>query len=260
VFFAFIQNITDRKRVEAAIREREVAEEANRAKTIFLSNITHELRTPMNAIMGFGQLMQFDTSLSESQSESVREILNAGERLLQLINGIIDLTSIESGTVELMIQPITVSVVVHEAIDTVLPSAKERKVRIDVDPGREEAEVSADRERLRQVLVNLLSNAIRYNKEDGTVTVRVHPPSGQIQGVRIDVEDTGAGIPEDQQANVFNSFDRVGREAGNIPGTGIGLVYSKRLIELMDGSIGFTSEAGLGSTFWVEIPPAGIEK
>ncbi|MFP4211618.1 MAG: PAS domain S-box protein [Alkalispirochaeta sp.] len=254
VFFAFIQDITDRKRAETAIREREVAEEANRAKTVFLSNITHELRTPLNSIMGFGQILQFDASLTEGQTESVREILTAGDRLLALINGIIDLTRIESGNVELVVQPVGVSAVVVEALDTVRTLAGERRVRIDATPGADNIVVTADRERLRQVLVNLLTNAIRYNDDGGTVTVTVHAPAEGERSVRIEVADTGTGIPPDQQEKVFTSFDRVGREAGNIPGTGIGLVYSKRLIELMGGTIGFTSEVGAGSTFWVELP------
>ncbi|MFW5643188.1 MAG: sensor histidine kinase, partial [Alkalispirochaeta sp.] len=231
-----------------------VAEEANRAKTVFLSNITHELRTPLNAIMGFGQILQFDASLTEGQSESVREILTAGERLLALINGIIDLTRIESGNVELVVQPVGVPAVVVEALDTVRTLAGERRVRIDATPGTDNVVVTADRERLRQVLVNLLTNAIWYNEDGGTVTVTVHAPAERERSVRIEVADTGTGIPVEQQAKVFTSFDRVGREAGNIPGTGIGLVYSKRLIELMGGSIGFTSEVGAGSTFWVELP------
>jgi len=260
VFFAFIQDVSDRKRAETAIRERQVAEEANRAKTVFLSNITHELRTPMNAIMGFGQLLQFDGSLKEDQTESVREILSAGERLLALINGIIDLTSIESGTVELMAQPVGVHMVVHEALDVVRALAGERRVRIDAPPENDSIIAAADRERLRQVLVNLLTNAIRYNEEGGTVAIRAIPPAGRNDPIRIEVADTGVGIPVEQQAKVFTSFDRVGREAGNIPGTGIGLVYSKRLIELMGGSIGFTSEVGVGSTFWVELPRAAPER
>ena len=256
MLFAFIQDITDRKRAAAAETARAAAEQANQTKSRFLANISHELKTPMNAILGFAQILQTDEELTVGQSDAVREILNAGDNLLSLIDKILDLTRIETAQIALQEDRVDCRRAIDESVTAVTALAEEGNVSISTVRDDTELFARADEGRLRQVVVNLLSNAVQYNRPGGTVTVQTSAAPGVI---RISVEDTGTGIPVEKQAELFTSFNRIGREAGNIPGTGIGLVYSKRLIEMMGGSIGFESTPDVGSVFWIEIPSAERE-
>ncbi len=259
---AFIEDISEQKRIESLEREREIAVRASHAKSAFLQNITHELRTPLNSIMGFAQLLQNDSVLSEGHAGFVQEILRAGEQLSSLVDTILDFTRIESGAMELALVPVDCGELVSEAVQSVEAKASEHGIRIRYAlpaageaPADEEStfEVRADPSRLRQVLLNLLSNSIVYNKPEGEVEVSVQAADDTV---RITVSDTGVGIPVDRQGEIFLSFNRLGREALNISGTGLGLVYGKRLVELMGGTIAFESTEGVGSSFWIELPRA----
>ncbi|MFA6120003.1 MAG: ATP-binding protein [Sideroxydans sp.] len=228
------------------------AEEANRAKSSFLASMSHELRTPMNAILGFSQLLGQE-KLSADQKLFVTEIHKAGDHLMELINEVLDLARIESGKVTLSIEPVDLNDVVEQSVALMNSATAKAGISLvsEID-SIERHTVMADRVRLRQVLLNLLSNAIKYNVPNGTVHVRC---STDEQGwVRITVVDSGRGIPKERQAEVFSPFNRLGVEGLNIEGTGIGLTITKDLSELMGGRIGFESEAGKGSQFWVEFP------
>ncbi|HUX38486.1 MAG TPA: CHASE domain-containing protein, partial [Rectinemataceae bacterium] len=227
-----------------------LAEEASKAKSEFLSSMSHELRTPMNSILGFGQLLERDKGLGPDQSDFVREILKAGHHLLELINEVLDLSRIDTGKVGLSLEPVACAELVEEAIDLLAPLADKEGISLksEVPVG---FAVLADRFRLKQILVNLLSNAIKYNREGGSVRVLL---DGLGERLRLAVVDTGYGIPESRMAELFLPFNRLGREAGEIEGTGIGLVISKKLIEFMGGDIGAESVDGSGSSFWVELP------
>ena len=258
-----VQDITKRKTAEQElIIAREEAETANRAKSQFMSSMSHELRTPMNAIMGFGQLLKMDAVLNESQQENVNEIIKAGGHLLELINEVLDLSRIESGRIDFSIETVEVGEVVSEALQLIMPLAQKRDITIRIL--QEGSEISfeqlllqyygirADRTRLRQVLLNLLSNAVKYNTDNGMITIACDHQSNDI--LRISVTDTGKGISADKQKQLFQAFNRLGAEQTDIEGTGIGLVITKNIIELMGGSIGVESQENKGSTFWIELP------
>jgi signal transduction histidine kinase/ActR/RegA family two-component response regulator len=233
---------------------RKEAERANLAKSDFLSSMSHELRTPLNAILGFGQLLASETLVTtpEQKKSFVDYIVKAGRHLLDLINDILDLTKIESGYVALSLEPVVVSTLLQECHQMVEPLARQRGVRMQFPVG-EDVCVFADRTRLKQILLNLLSNSIKYNKEGGSVFVSCRiEPSGQAG--RVTVQDTGMGIRPDLLAELFQPFNRLGQEAGTVEGTGIGLVVTKRLVELMGGGIHVESTLGVGSTFAVEMP------
>ena len=242
---------------QGLVHARLMAENANRAKSEFLSSMSHELRTPLNAILGFGQLLANTTvALPElKRSEFTRHIVNAGSHLLDLINEILDLSRIESSSVMLSLEPVAIDDVLQECRTMIAPTAQRRHIRVLFPQDLREG-VVADRTRLRQVLLNLLSNAVKYNRDSGTVRVDVVAAAGD--SVRIAIHDTGAGLREDQLAALFQPFNRLGQEAGKVEGTGIGLVVTKRLVELMGGTISVESSVGVGSVFSIELKAATL--
>lgn len=246
-------NITDRKEAEArALRSKEIAEKANQAKSQFLSSMSHELRTPLNAILGFSQLFDFEGNLTDRQRQNIGEIHKAGEHLLQLINDILDLAKIESGKLTLSLEPVLPVRIVEECIGLVQSMADARRIAIHLQTdGFENAFVHADAVRLKQVLLNLMSNAIKYNRDSGSMSVVFS--SGSEDKLSIKVEDTGFGIPEKLQKNVFEPFNRLGAENSATEGSGVGLVITKQLVEIMGGSIQFNSVVGEGSYFEITL-------
>ena len=242
-----------RKQVELELHNAmAVAETANRAKSDFLSSMSHELRTPLSAILGFAQLIESGSPPPTiSQKRSIDQILQAGWYLLELINEILDLALIESGRLSLSLEPISLVEVMHECQAMIEPQAQKRGVSVAFPQFEISYFVKADRTRVKQVLVNLLSNAIKYNKVGGTVVVDwIASTPGRI---RICVKDSGEGLTPDKLTQLFQPFNRLGQEANAEEGTGIGLVTTKRLVELMGGVIGAESTVGKGSVFWFEM-------
>ena len=212
--------------------------------------MSHELRTPLNAILGFAQLLELDAASAEQQ-ESVGQILRAGRHLLGLINEILDISRIEAGRLQLSLEPVPVQETVRQAIDLVQPSAAEAHVTVRSEAIEDGVHVLADRQRLQQVLLNLLSNGVKYNRAGGTVTVACREsPASRL---RIEVTDTGPGITADKLARLFTPFDRLGAEASAVEGTGLGLALSKSLVEAMGGTLKVRSEPEVGCTFSVEL-------
>jgi PAS domain S-box-containing protein len=244
---------SERKRVEVQLNSAMVlAEKANLAKSDFLSSMSHELRTPLSAILGFAQLIESGSpSPTASQKRSVDQILKAGWYLLELINEILDLALIESGKLSLSLEPISLIEVVREVEAMIRPQAQKRDIRITYPEFRLPYFVKADRTRLKQILINLLSNAVKYNKVGGKVSVDfLETSTGRL---RICVQDSGEGLTDDKLTQLFQPFNRLGKETGVEEGTGIGLTLSKRLVELMGGTIGVQSTVGKGSMFWIEL-------
>jgi PAS domain S-box-containing protein len=271
--FAAARDVTERKRFERALQEnnieleraRAAAEKANLAKSDFLSSMSHELRSPLNAILGFAQLMSSDTPPpSASQMASIDPILRAGWYLLDLINEILDLAQIESGKLALSLEPTSLAEVMAECQAMIEPQGQKRGIAMTFPKFAIPCFVDADRTRLKQVLINLLSNAIKYNQANGAVVVDcavlapegITPETSTLPRVRISVRDTGAGLSPEMLTQLFQSFNRLGRESTAEEGTGIGLVMSKRLVELMGGVIGVESTVGAGSVFWFDLNAA----
>lgn len=271
-FFVVVEDVSARKaaereienhrdRLEELVQERsrelvaarDEAQEASRAKSELLSRMSHELRTPMNAILGFSQLLELDQALAPSSRRFVSEILRAGKHLLDLINDVLDLAQVESGRLSLTLEPLVLHEVLSDVMTLMQPLADRRGVSLRME-AQATLRARADRTRLKQVLVNLVSNAIKYNRNDGSVQVSVRAASDTA--VRISVRDTGPGIAIEQQPKLFEPFNRLGAEFGSVEGTGIGLSICRRLVELMHGRIGVDSEVDRGSEFWVELPSA----
>ncbi|MGH3442323.1 MAG: ATP-binding protein [Nitriliruptorales bacterium] len=233
---------------------KEAAEAANRAKSEFLSRMSHELRTPLNAVLGFAQMLEMG-ELTGEQRDSVGHILGAGEHLLALIDEVLEIARIEAGALTVSLEPVPVASLVAEVTDLLAPQATRRAVTLDTEHASAPDRVAlADPQRLKQVLLNLVANAIKYNRAGGTVTVSSTPAA---QGrLRLVVTDTGRGIAPELQERVFSPFDRLDADRSTVPGTGLGLAVSRRLVEAMGGTIGVDSAPGQGSTFWVELAAA----
>ncbi len=257
--FAAARDVTERLLLDQVVLENTVrlknamalAEKASTAKSDFLSSMSHELRTPLNAILGFAQLIESgSTPPTAEQQRNLDQILKGGWYLLELINEILDLSQIEAGSAQLSLEPVTLAEVILEARAMIDPQALTRGIELKFAQPNASHCVSVDRTRLKQILINLLSNAVKYNRPGGSVSVDFTLCAAQV--MRISVRDTGPGLTEQQLAQLFQSFNRLGKESGREEGTGIGLVVTKRLVEMMRGTIGVQSTVGVGSVFWIE--------
>ena len=248
-----------RKEAEIVQRSQELQEAnrqlraANQAKSEYLSRMSHELRTPLNAILGFAQLLELE-DLREQQRENLHYILSAARHLLGLINEVLDIAAIEAGRLALTLEPVAVADVVAEAVGLVRPLADQHGILLASQPPSCDAHVEGDRQRLKQILLNLASNAVKYNHQGGSVQLDCEEVAGGR--LRIKVRDTGPGIPTASIQRLFVPFERL--ENGQaVEGTGLGLPLSRRLAEAMGGTLELTTAVGQGSTFWVELPIAG---
>lgn len=248
-----LQEKLERASLEAETA-RHQADDANRAKGDFLSRMSHELRTPLNATLGFAQLLEMHLEPGEHR-DNAHQIVKAGHHLLELINEVLDISGIDAGRIAISPEPIHLGESLTEALSLVQPLTERRAIKL-TSPSSESCDhhVLADRQRLRQVLLNLLSNAIKYNRTDGSVSVFCEEI--EDRQVRIHVEDTGIGIPQDKMSFLFAPFHRLGAEQSGIEGTGLGLALAKKLSEVMGGSIGVRSVLGTGSDFWLDLPLA----
>ena len=243
------------ERTEELQKAKEEADQANQAKSVFLSSMSHELRTPLNSVLGFGQLLYTDEKnpLTTEQKNQLGKILRSGDHLLCLIDDVLNLSKIESGAVEISIESVNVYSVLNEILDVVEQAAKEAQVEIIWEEQDQHLFIDVDNTRFRQVIMNLLSNAIKYNFPEGTVHLVTRKREDKL---RITVVDTGIGISSEKTQFLFEPFNRLGAETSSIEGTGIGLTITKRLVELMGCHIGYESEVGKGTTFWVDFPIA----
>ena len=258
--FAAARDITERKRLDQVLQDKNVelesaksvAEKANLAKSDFLSCMSHELRTPLNAILGFAQLLEAgNPQPTAAQIVRLHQIIKAGWYLLELINEILDLAVIESGKLSLSREPVSLIDVMRESQAMIEAQAQQRGIHLNFLPFDNTWFANADRTRVKQVLINLLSNAIKYNSEQGTIEVKC--TARTPERIRISIKDSGAGLPPEKLVQLFQPFNRLGQETGTEEGTGIGLVVTKQLVELMGGTIGVESTVGVGSEFWIEL-------
>jgi PAS domain S-box-containing protein len=270
-FAGTMHDVTERRRDalnaqaarDRAEHARADAERVSQAKSEFLSRMSHELRTPLNAILGFGQLLEL-SHLNAEDADNLGQIMRAGRHLLHLINDSLDVSRIETGSMTLSLEAVQLGPLVSESIDLLRPAAEKLRLTLvlpSADSGQRS--VSADRQRLKQVLVNLVSNAVKYNRPGGRVSVDCYPvadpaaaagPGSEHGWVRIAVNDTGMGIPAERMDDVFVPFERVGAELTEIEGTGLGLALTKSLVEAMGGRITVSSVQGIGATFYVDLP------
>jgi PAS domain S-box-containing protein len=241
----------DRRSAEESIRLAQAqAETANRAKSEFLSRMSHELRTPLNAILGFTQLLEIDTPTAE-QTESISHISRAGQHLLSLINEVLDIARVDAGRFALTLEPVELAEFVSSSVELIRPVAERHKIELVLEPIEPGLQVEADRARFKQVLLNLFSNAVKYNRPAGRVVVTCSAASQER--VRISVRDTGPGIAPDKMTRLFVPFERLGAESTQIEGTGIGLALSQRIVTALGGQLGVESVVDEGSTFWMEL-------
>jgi len=252
-FFGVAHDVTERAKMEKALEEaKDEADRANEAKSEFLSRMSHELRTPLNAILGFGQLLERQNP-TPRQRNRIQHVINAGRHLLGLINEVLDISRIEAGRIQLSIEPVCVAEVIEETLDLIRPLANERHIKLTADVEFDASvHVLADRQRFKQVLINLLTNGVKYTPMAGSVTVSC--AANGSEKLQIRVSDTGPGISPDNLERLFTPFDRLGAEQSSIEGTGLGLALSQRLMQAMGGSIGVENTPSPGSVFWVELP------
>jgi len=253
-----VEDIGEHLRLAEAERARDAAESSNRAKSEFVSRMSHELRTPLNAMLGFAQLLSLDRkpALVEHQRAWASQIQQAGWHLLHMINDTLDLSRIESGMLELHPVALEVTPLVHAALAMVEPTAEKRMLQIEQDIDPRASSVLGDETRIKQILTNLLSNAVKYNVDGGHIMVKARP--GEARTIELLVSDTGLGMTRGQMDGLFQPYNRLGRERSSVEGTGIGLVISRKLAELMGGSLRAQSVAGEGSTFILTLPRASF--
>ena len=260
VWHGYMQDVTELRALEHASRDKAAAEAANRAKTEFLSRMSHELRTPLNAVLGFAQLLEIDRNepLSDGQRRRVRLVREAGEHLLRMIGDLLDLTRIESGSLQVQLDAVPLRALADEAVEMLRPQAEAAQVQLTLQLADPALAARADGTRLRQVLLNLLSNGIKYNRRGGSVQLSIAPapPADGQAWLSLSVQDTGVGIDAADLPHLFEPFNRLGQAGGKIEGTGIGLSVTQALVTLMHGRIEVSSRRGEGSRFHVLLPRA----
>lgn len=246
-------DVTERMEMEdKLIKAKELAESANKAKSKFLSSISHEFHNPLNAVIGFSQLLASDTEhpLTQEQLESLSHVINSGQTLLRLIDNILDFSKIETGNMSLTIEEFDVNILFADICHILQPEAYSQRITLDIQTPDASVVITSDHQKVKQVLLNIVSNAIKYNSEKGTITLSASKTSDGK--VRISISDTGDGIPQESFPALFEPFNRLDRENSNIEGAGIGLSICKQLVEVLNGEIGVFQNPEKGMTFWVE--------